>query len=107
MHKAVGNKGSVNWHDVVLSNWARLNRVDIGRHTYQGWAMYVRRQDDRPDGSLMFVVEHRGSGFPPVRFEFPFTGREKWIEGRWQDQHRGAVFEQAIAVFRRLSKQEP
>lgn len=102
MFRPAGGKGSVNWQDIILANWARLKGVRIGQQGHAGWALFVRRKD----ASFMFVIEHRGPGFPSVRFEFPYTGHHKFVNGRWQPENRGDVFEKAIAVYRRLSNQE-
>ena len=78
-------------HNSILRRWAKTRGDEIGREGYAGWAVFV----DYNEIGAMFVIEHRGPGFPPVHFEFPFRSR----------RDRRYAFERALAVFRRLVRQ--
>ncbi len=93
MWKPAGTKGSPNHHDVVLANWARLRRIDIGQHCYRGWSLFVWALPPS-EGSMAFFVEHRGPPHGPFRKIFPF--------GDTPGDRRGA-FAEARRVFLSMS----
>ncbi len=100
MLKAIGVRGSANWHQVALQNWARLSDVKIGVQGSAGWSLFV-------EPGIVYVIEHRGPGFPPFRHEFPARFDEQKFCGgpidRWLwSAKRAQAFRSAVAVLERL-----
>jgi hypothetical protein len=57
--------------DGILSRWARMRGIDIGRHHYNGLALFA---EDRPGMQPALVIERRGPDWPAFRIEFTYAG---------------------------------
>lgn len=68
MWQPIGDFNSPDHHNVVLLNWARITRTDIGRDGWKGKAFFVTSKP-----SCGFCIETRGPGIPSEpRMHFPF-----------------------------------
>ena len=71
--KAAGAKRSPNYEHVILMNWSRRTRTNIGERLFAGMAFYVE-----PHGDMCaFVVEQIGFDAPRIRLRYPFVSGKR------------------------------